>query len=262
MPNIIRCILSCAAIIILTASCETVNIESKYAGKSSSIIFEKAEDLFYKKEYYSAKLLYNKVYSENPASKFAARAMLGEANSLMQLDKDKHYEEAIGTLDGFLKLYPVHPQADYAHYLKAMCNFNRLSNVGKQLKLAIEAKNVFEVIVEKYRDTKYGKLAAKHLETVKNHIASHYMYIGNFYLKNYEPIAAIGRYEQVLAEYPESKVRAQVLVHLVEGYTMLGIKEIAIKYNNQLKNEFPDHKDISHTDELINQFNKSSDCSS
>lgn len=254
MSNIIKNSLHLVVILLFAASCETMNLESKYSGKSTSTIHEKAQEFLAKKDYHSAKKLFHKLYTEHPASKFAASAMLGESYALIQLEKEKYYEEALGTLDGFLKIYPVHENADYAHYLKALAYYNRLNNVGKQLKLAIEAKNNFEIIAEKYPDTEYGKLAVEYLETVKNHIASHYLYIGNYYLNNYEPIAAIGRYEQVLREYPESKVKSHALVHLVEAYTMLGIKDIAVKYNEQLKREFPKESRLKHTEEILTQF--------
>ncbi|MCA6225256.1 MAG: outer membrane protein assembly factor BamD, partial [Phenylobacterium sp.] len=68
------------------------------------------------------------VERQHPYSEWSRRAILMTAYANYQSGK---YAEAIGDADRFISLYPGNPSAAYAHYLKAICYFDQIVDVGR-----------------------------------------------------------------------------------------------------------------------------------
>ena len=65
---------------------------------------------------------------QHPYSEWSRRAILMQAYAHYQVN---NYAEAIGDADRFISLYPGNPTAAYAYYMKAICYFEQIVDVGR-----------------------------------------------------------------------------------------------------------------------------------
>ena len=106
--------------LIFLASCSGKDVDTKNvieekeidqqmiaAYKEGKEALEKGDAIFAAKKFNEAEILF-------PQSKWAPKAALMAAYSYYSQD---YYGDAISELERFLKIYPVHKNIDYAHYL-------------------------------------------------------------------------------------------------------------------------------------------------
>ena len=65
---------------------------------------------------------------QHPYSEWSRRAILMTAYAHYEANK---YDEAIADADRFISLYPGNPSTPYAYYLKAICYFEQIVDVGR-----------------------------------------------------------------------------------------------------------------------------------
>ena len=66
------------------------------------------------------------------------------------------YDEALESLQRYLKTYPADKNVIYAHYLIAIIYFEQISDERKDLKPLLEADKRIDSFLKKYPDTDYG----------------------------------------------------------------------------------------------------------
>ena len=84
----------------------------------------------------------------------------------------------------------------------------------------------------------YSEAAKNKLLLIDEYIAAHDLMIGEFYLKNNNPIAAIGRFENIINKYNYTKLYSVALYRMVQSHKMLGVNDEALYYKNILCNKF------------------------
>ncbi len=71
---------------------------------------------------------FQEVERQHPYSEWSRRAILMQAYAHYEAN---NYPEAVGDADRFISLYPGNQAAAYAHYLKAICYFEQIVDVGR-----------------------------------------------------------------------------------------------------------------------------------
>ena len=79
------------------------------------------------------------------------------------------------------------------------------------------------------------------------------MEVAIFYLKQKQYLAALGRYNKVIEEYPKSKFIPEALYRLVEIYIILGMKDEAEKAASVIVYNYPQSKWYEDSYNLINE---------
>src|SRR5467141_4522150 len=100
--------------------------EDESIGWSAQRLYGEAKDAMNAKEWQKAIKLLEKLEARYPYGRFAQQAQLEVAYAQY---KDNERASAIAAADRFIKLYPNHPNVDYAYYLKGLINFNELSGM-------------------------------------------------------------------------------------------------------------------------------------
>src|SRR5213595_2347523 len=95
--------------------------EDESIGWSAQRLYGEAKDAMNAKEWQKAIKLLEKLEARYPYGRFAQQAQLEVAYAQY---KDNEPALAIAAADRFIKLYPNHPNVDYAWYLKGLINFN------------------------------------------------------------------------------------------------------------------------------------------
>jgi outer membrane protein assembly factor BamD len=176
------------------------------------------------------------VERQHPYSEWSRRAILMTAYAHYQAD---NYAEAIGDADRFISLYPGNPAAAYAHYLKAVCYFEQIVDVGRDQAATGQALDNLRDVVQRYPRTEYASDARLKIDMVNDQLAGKEMTIGRYYLRNGDTLAAVGRFKTVIDRYQTTTHTPEALYRLVEAYLTLGLLDEAKKNGAVLGFNYP-----------------------
>lgn len=207
--------------------------------KSAEQLYTKAYKLLNKTSYAKAAETFEKVELEHPYSKWATKAKLMGAYSYY---KDQKYDDAIISLDRFIKYHPGNEDAPYAYYLKALCYYEQIVTVDKDQSLTQKAYDAFEQVVNRYPDSEYAKDARLKMDLCRDHLAGKEMEVGRYYLNQKNYLSALNRFSTVVNNYQTTSHIEEALYRQVEIYTMLGLNAEAQNAKKILGYNYPDSK--------------------
>jgi outer membrane protein assembly factor BamD len=200
------------------------------------ILYNKGADALGRGEFREAAKHFAEVDRQHPYSQWATRAQLMEAYAY---HANMDYDDAIKTLTQFIDLHPGNKDIAYAHYLRALCNYERISDVRRDQTSAREAQKGLQDIVSRYPDTEFARDASLKIALINDHLAGAEMEIGRYYLKQHLYIAAMGRFKAVVDKHQTTSHVPEALERLVECYTALGMVSEAKKNAAVLGHNFP-----------------------
>jgi outer membrane protein assembly factor BamD len=167
------------------------------------------------------------------------------------------YDDAIQSLDRFIALHPGNPDAPYAFYLRALCYYERITDVERDQQMTENALKGMEEVVRRFPDSKYGKDAAHKIILARDHLAGKEMEIGRYYQNEGEYLAAINRFERVIELYDRTTHVPEALHRLVESNLALGLIDEARKNAAVLGYNYPHSQWYRDSYALIEKFDKS-----
>src|SRR5438270_10880001 len=115
-----------AAMALVAGGCSSLNAEDETVGWTAQRLYGEAKDAMASRDWAKAIKHLEKLEARYPYGRYAQQAQLEVAYCQW---KDGERASAIAAADRFIKLYPNHPNVDYAWYLKGMINFNDLQGV-------------------------------------------------------------------------------------------------------------------------------------
>jgi outer membrane protein assembly factor BamD len=167
---------------------------------------------------------FHEVERQYPYSEWSRRAILMTAYAHYQAN---NYEDARADADRFVSLYPGNASAVYAYYIKAICYFEQIIDVGRDQAATEQALAALREVVRRYPTTEYATDAKLKIDMVNDQLAGKEMTVGRYYLRNGEPLSAIGRFRTVIDKYQTTSDAPEALYRLVEVYLTLGLNEEA-----------------------------------
>ena len=163
------------------------------------------------------------------------------------------HEEAISSLEYFLKKYPADKNIQYASYLIALSNYEQILDEKKDLKPLLKTKKVIEDYIEKYPNTDYSLDLKFKLDLIQNQLAAKEIYIAKYYIQTQKWIPAINRLKVVVNDYAETIFIEEALHRLVEIYYNLGLIEEAKKTAKILGYNYNSSKWYENSYSLLNK---------
>ena len=203
---------------------EDVELQMIRAFRDGYREFELGDALFAAKKFNEAELLF-------PQSSWAPKAALMAAYVYYAQD---YYFDAEAELKRFIKTYPKHPDLNYAHFLLAMCYYEKIVDEKKDLGPLLLAQEKFNFIIKNYPNSDYALDAKYKLDLIQDYLASKEMYIGSHYMKKKKWIASINRYKTVVEKYEKTIFVEEALHRLVELYYTIGLESESQKYASLL----------------------------
>tara|TARA_B100000674_G_C37768234_1_gene881218 strand:+ start:119 stop:955 length:837 start_codon:yes stop_codon:yes gene_type:complete len=197
-----------------------INLQMIDAYQEGIKFLDDGDGLTAAKKFSEAELLF-------PQSLWAPRAALMAAYAYY---KDEYYSDTIYEVERFLKTYPNHQRTDYAYYLLAVTHYNLIVDETRDLQSMLEAKNYFEIIIQKYPNTEYAIDSKFKLELINEILAAKEMYLAKYYFSKKKWIPAINRFKIVLENYDESIFVEEALHRLVEIHYIIGLEKEAKNY--------------------------------
>ncbi len=192
-------------------------LEAYMEGKKS---LEEGDVLFAAKKFNEAEMLY-------PQSEWAPKAALMAAYAYYRQD---YYGDTIAEVSRFIRVYPKHPQLDYAYYLLAISNYEQIVDEKKDSNSIQEAKKQFQFILDNYPETEYAMDSEFKLDLINEILAAKEMYVGRYYFDKKKWIPAINRFRTVIDNYDRTIYVEEALYRLVEAHYIIGLEDESKKY--------------------------------
>ena len=203
---------------------EDVELQMIRAFREGYDEFKAGDALFAAKKFNEAELLF-------PQSSWAPKAALMAAYVYYAQD---YYFDAEAELERFIKTYPKSPDLNYAHFLLAMCYYEKIVDEKKDLGPLLKAQKEFKFIIKNYPSSDYALDAEYKLGLIQEYLASKEMYIASHYMKKKKWIASINRYKTVVEQYEKTIYVEEALHRLVELYFTIGLENESQKYASLL----------------------------
>ncbi|MGH7026379.1 outer membrane protein assembly factor BamD [Brevundimonas sp.] len=181
---------------------------------------------------------FQEVERQHPYSEWSRRAILMQVYAYYQ---NNNYQDAIAAADRFIALFPGNPSAAYAFYMRAICNFEQIVDVGRDQAFAEAALVGLRDVARRYPNTPYATDARVKIDMVNDQLAGKEMAVGRFYQRANQPLAAINRYKAVINNeaFQRSSHTPEALYRLVEVNVSLGLNEEATRNAAVLGHNYP-----------------------
>ena len=230
------------------AGCSGSN-EDETIGWSAQRLYGEAKDAMSSKDWPRAVRYLEKLEARYPYGRFAQQAQLEIAYCHY---KDGERASGIAAIDRFIKMYPNHPYADYAWYLKGLINFNDnygvLSNIttpdmsDRDPKSTRESFAAFKEVITRFPDSRYAPDAMLRMRYLVNALASHEVHVARYYMKRGAYLAAANRAQSAIRNYSQAPATEEAVFVLVLAYDRLGMNDLRDAADRVMRANFPDSR--------------------
>ena len=243
--NAVRLLKTSAAAILLATVSVTVLSGCAGKGKTEHLVYEERPvELLYAtgmerlddKQWKDAVQYFEEVQRQHPYSEWSRRAIVMTIYANYQ---GGSYQEATQAADQFIHLYPGSELTPYAYYMKAICSFEQIVDVGRDQAYTTSALGLLGDVVRRYPDTEYARDARVKIDMVRDQLAGKEMEIGRWYLNDNQPLAALGRFKSVATEYQTTSHTPEALYRLVEANETMGLHDEAVRVGAVLGYNYP-----------------------
>ena len=238
-----------ALLLALLAGCAGLDSQDETIGWSAQRLYGEAKDAMAGKDWGKAIKYLEKLEARYPYGRYAQQAQLEVAYAHW---KDQERASAIAAADRFIKLYPNHPNVDYAWYLKGLINFNELGGVFSWLttpdmtdrdpKATREAFLAMKEVVTRFPDSKYAEDAAARMRYLLNALASHEVHVARYYMKRGAYVAAANRAQYAIQNYSQAPAVEEAVFVLVKAYDALEMDELRDAADRVMRTNFPESR--------------------
>lgn len=197
---------------------------------------------------------YEKLSARYPYGKYAQQSQLEVAYAYF---KDNERASAVAACDRFIKLYPTHPNVDYAYYLKGLVSFNedlgiiaKLSNQDQTERDPQAMRDSFDALnelVTRYPESKYAPDAAKRMRYLVNAMASSEVNIAQYYLRRKAYVAAVNRAQYAITNFPQAPALERAFVVLIKSYDAMGLADLRRDAERLLQLNFPKGEQVARS---------------
>ena len=228
------CAIAVAALALV--ACSSSDDDNNYVELPVEVLYNRALDDLGSQNYKAAAKGFEEVDRQHPYSVWATKAQIMAAFAYYQSNK---YDDAIVALDRFIQLHPGHRDIPYAYYLKALCYYEQISDVGRDQRMTQQALDALAEVVKRFPESPYARDARLKVELAIDHLAGKEMAVGRYYQSNQQYVGAINRYRVVIERYQTTTHVPEALHRLVESYLALGVKQEAKETAAVLGYNFP-----------------------
>lgn len=221
------------------------------AGLTAEQLYEKARDRMESGYYDGAIKYYEVLQAQFPFGEYAQQAQLELAYSYY---KTEEAASAIAACDRFIKLYPTHPNMDYAYYLKGLANFNQGKGLTQRYLptdpsqrdpgAALRSFQDFSELIKRFPESRYVEDAKQRMVYLRNILAQHEVNVANYYMRRGAFVAAANRARYVVENYQQTPSMPDALIVMVKAYKILEMNDLAEDALRVLELNYPNHPGV------------------
>jgi outer membrane protein assembly factor BamD len=225
---------------VALSGCSTLKKKHKtdlsYVERPVDALYAAGADRLDHKQWAQAVDYFREVERQHPYSEWSRRAILMTAFAHYE---NGDYAESVGDADRFISLYPGNAGAAYAYYLKSVCYFEQIIDVGRDQASTEQALAALREVVRRFPHSEYAADARLKVDMVNDQLAGKEMNIGRFYQANGDPVAALGRFKAVIDRYQTTSHTPEALYRLVALDISLGLMDEARRNAAVMGANFP-----------------------
>ena len=211
-------------------------------------LYEKAHKSMTNGNWSAAEGTFRRLIAQYPYGPYTEQAMVETAYA--QYKSGKH-DDAISSIDRFIRTYPTHKNIAYMYYLRGLTNSSRdtvflqqvwsLDASRRDLATPLQAFNDFSIVAERYPNSRYAEDARVRMRGLRDMFARHELDTALYYLRRTAYVAAADRAKFLLETYPQSSYQYDAVATLAAAYTGLGNQALADDAKRVLQQNKPDH---------------------
>jgi outer membrane protein assembly factor BamD len=196
----------------------------------------------------NAIVVYKRLIAQYPYGPYTEQALMETAYAQY---KSGSNDDAISTIDRFIRTYPTNRNTVYMYYLRGLVDSNRdtiflqkawkLDPSRRDLATPMQAYNDFRTVAERYPNSRYAVDAQQRMSALRDLFARHELETALYYLRRGAWVGAIDRAKYLLETYPQTSAQNDAVAVLAEAYTRLGNQTLAADAKRVLQQNDPSH---------------------
>lgn len=222
--------------------------EDANEGQPVEVLYDKAHRSMVNGNWSRAIEVQKRLVAQYPYGAYTEQALMEQAYAQFKAGQNN---DAISTIDRFIRTYPTHRNVPYMYYLRGLVNSNRdtvflqrvwrLDASRRDLATPLQAYNDFRVVAERYPNSRYAEDARARMVSLRDMFARHELDTALYYLRRGAWVAAASRAKQLLETYPGTVHQADAVATMAEAYTRLGNEALAADARRVLEANNPNH---------------------
>ena len=208
--------------------------QDKDENTTEQVLYRSAESSIRSSNYKDAITKLERLEARFPFGRYAEQAQLELIYAhYMSYESD----QARSAADRFIRLHPLHPNADYAYYMKGVTAFDQergfldrfraADPVNRDLTHSREAFAAFAEFLARYPGSYYATDAQQRMIYLRNLLARSEIEVAQFYMRRGAYVAAANRARNVVEHFDQSQSVADALAIQIESAWRLGMPEPA-----------------------------------
>ncbi len=177
--------------------------------------FDKANMWFTKGKYSSSRDLYTRIIEEEPDSPFRIHVLLAEADTYFM---GKEYDLSAPLYRRFRELYPLDPLTPRALFYEGMSYYWDIPNIARDQTSTKKALEIFQSFLKIYPHHFATPFAKQKVDFINDRLAEKTFLRAKFYYRIDAFGACIGRVDELLEKYPDTRFRAEALLYKGMSY--------------------------------------------
>ena len=256
MPTTSRTALLRPAFVLVLAlvvtGCSTIKgmfgNEDKNEGVAVTELYDRAHTYMENGRWSPAEQTFGRLIAQYPYGPYTEQALIEQAYA--QYKSGKH-DDAVSTIDRFIRTYPTHKNIAYLYYLRGLTNMSRntvflsrafkLDTSSRDLQAPRQAYDDFSRVTSRYPNSRYAGDARQRMVFLRNELARFELNTGIYYLRRNAWVSAADRATYLLETYPQSEYQGDAIALLAESYTRLGNDTLAADARRVLEQNDPQH---------------------
>ena len=251
-PSFRRAVLVLLVAMLVTSGCARLTgvfrDDDVDEGVPAAELFDKGHRSMERGNWNAAVLTYRRLVAQYPFGDYTEQALIETAYAQY---KQGNNEEAISSIDRFIRTYPTHRNIAYMYYLRGLVNSSRdtvflqrvwtLDASRRDLATPTQGYNDFTIVTQRYPNSRYAADARQRMVALRNLFARHEIETALYYMRREAYVAAVERSKYLLETYPQSEYQNDAVAVMAEAYTQLGNETLAADARRVLVANEPAH---------------------
>ena len=248
----LRTLLLLLIVVVAGSGCSTIkklwSFEKDTDGTPVAELYQEGHEAIRQERWGTAAEVYQRLLAQYPYGDYTEQALMETAYA--QYKAGKH-DDAISTIDRFIRTYPTHRNIAYLYYLRGLSNSSRntvfLSRVfdlemsNRDLSAPEQAFNDFNIVATRYPNSRYAADARVRMVALRNQFSRHEIDTALYYLRRGAWVAAANRARYLIETYPQTEYQNDAVAVMAEAYTQLGNDTLAADARRVLEANDPQH---------------------
>jgi outer membrane protein assembly factor BamD len=217
-----------------------------------SQLYDRAHGFMEKGRWTSAIEVWGRLIAQYPYGPYTEQALMEQAYAEY---KARKHDDAVSSIDRFIRTYPTHRNIAYLYYLRGLSNMRRnavfmartfnLDMSNRDLQAPQQAYNDFNTVSTRYPNSAYAADARQRMLFLRNEFARFELNTALYYLSRGAWVAAVNRATYLLETYPQSAYQDDAVAVMAEAYTRLGNTALAADSRRVMVANDPQHPWLS-----------------